>query len=507
MVARPRGRRARPRGLRALRTLFTRDWRGGALAVVVLVVIIVLAALPFGGPRHSQLSAYDDDWDDVSYFRRDLEGDQTLPLEVRTIDTSATALLSIENASDMLYIAIGVERPYSFSEWRALREFRSRGGLVWIADDYGEGNSLLKFNGFGNDPAFTHTGDKPQGQYVFSGERLVDVHFERNTLLVRSRVDFDYVEMELLLNDPSCFVENRNWDGPRTRWDGDDDETSAKVYVASSHLSWIDRDRNGERSPGELNRSYPLMIYQEGWLLLSDPSIFTNDMYWRADNAAFIRFMITYLLPKGGKVIIDESLHLEPGLLGEVDDIVLRPFYILLGEGWPCFSGLIGMAIAMVFGLRAVSRRVRKLTPHVDRLAEPRVGDFGSPINWVADYYEVRGVLLQRLRYAYGLEPEELPSLPPALVAQLLGDEALAAFTLRPATFDQAALLSALEVISTWRPPPDAEAVMDRVEAYLAAARGGPPPPPGAPQAQVQWAVPRPPYAGGPGVGGGGGAR
>jgi hypothetical protein len=447
------------------------------------------------------MSAYDDDWNDISFFRRDLEGNKTLPVDVRTIDTSATALMSIENASGMLYIAIGIERPYSFSEWRALREFRSRGGFVWIADDYGEANSLLKFSGFDDDPAFTHGSDEPMGEYVYSGERLADIYFERNTLLVTTRVDVPFQrDMELLLNDPSCFVENPNWEERLGPWNDDEDETRAEVVAASSNLSWIDRDRNGERSPGELNRSYPLMIYQGGWLLLSDPSIFTNDMYWRADNAPFIRFIVNAILPEGGTVIIDESVHLEPGLMGEVDDIILRPFYILLGEGWPCFSGLIGLAIAVVFGLRAVARRVRKLTPHVDRLNEPRVGDFGSPINWVSDYYEVRGVLLQRLRYAYGLEPEELPSLPPALVAQLLGDEALAAFTLRPATFDHAALMAALEVISTWRPPPGADGVMDRVEAYLATARGGPPPPPNAPD--IQWAAPSSPYSGGPGGGG-----
>ncbi len=452
---------------RFARRFFSRDWRGALAVLVVTLLVLVTVTIPSGTTPRSQLSAYDDDWDDVSSFRADMEQLGFLNISVRTVSTSATALMSIEDGRNMLYMAIGVERPYSFSEWRAIRTFLRRGGNVVIADDYGHGNSILRFNGFDENPAISHLTDRPRTQYLFSGERLADVNVDRNPQLVYVTVPiYEGLDYQVLLNDPSCFVTNDEWE--TGGWDPFGPDPGYAEHLANSTASgWLDEDRDGIRDPGERVGEYPVMLWMEGMFLISDPSLFTNDMYGRADNRLFAHALMARMLPGGGTLIFDESVHLEPGPLSEVDDVLVRPMYSMLGESWPIYSMLV-MLLLGLFALAAAGKRSpRRYEPHRDRLGEPRTLEFGNPYNWLADYYEVRGVLLQRMRYAYGLDPDDLQRLPPEMVAQLLGDQYLVQFVLQPVRVDPMALSAALSDIAGWQPPVNAEALVRRAEGYL----------------------------------------
>jgi hypothetical protein len=480
-----RRRRRRPvaRVNRFLRTFFSRDWRGLSAFLVVALLVLVVVTIPIGSAPKGHLSAYDDDWDDLSKFRGDMENLGFLNVTVRTVSTSATSLLQYDDTRGMMYAAIGVERAYSYSEWRAIRKFISRGGTVLIADDSGHGNSLLSFSGEVDNPAISHLTDDPETQYLFSGERLADVNVDRNPLLVKVRVPiWEGLEYEVMLNDPSCFVPNDNWDWEPWMINNPQRPHPAQYIANSTASGWLDENRNGIRDPGEKVGEYPVIIYMDGMLLISDPSLFTNDMYERADNRLFALAVLARLLPaEGGTVIIDESIHLEPGLLSELDDVMVRPMYMVLGEPWPVYSGLLVMMVGLA-GLAVAGRRTpRRYEPHRNRLDEPRTLEFGNPYNWMADYYEVRGVLLQRMRYAYGLDPDDLQRLPPEIVAQLLGDQYLVQFVLQPVRVDPMALQAALGDIANWKPPEDAEALVERAERYLA----------GIPDDQGQdWATP-----------------
>lgn len=478
------------RSVRFARRFFSRDWRGALALLVVAMLVLVVVTIPSGSTPRSQLSAYDDDWDDISSFRADMEHLGFLNISVRTVSTSATALTSIEDARDMLYVAIGVERPYSFAEWRAIRTFLRRGGNVVIADDYGHGNSILKYNGFDENPAISHITDRPQTQYLFSGERLADVNVDRNPQLVYVTVPiYEGLDYQVLLNDPTCFVANDEWE--MDPWNPFGPGPGYAEHLANSTASgWIDADRDGIRDPGERVGEYPVMVWMEGMFLISDPSLFTNDMYGRADNRLFAHALMARMLPAGGTIIIDESIHLEPGPLSEVDDVLVRPMYCMLGESWPIYSMLVMLLMGLI-ALAAGGRRTpRRYEPHRDRLDEPRTLEFGNPYNWLADYYEVRGVLLQRMRYAYGLDPDDLQRLPPDLVAQLLGDQYLVQFVLQPVRVDPMALAAALSDIAAWQPPVNAEALVQRAEGYLRSLED---------RARQDWATPWDRHKGGMG--------
>ena len=215
------------------------------------------------------------------------------------------------------------------------------------------------------------------------------------------------------------------------------------------------------------------MIVQQGIFLIADPSLFTNDMYHRFDNRDFVHAIINRLLPHGGTIIIDESIHLEPGLLSELDDVIIRPLTMVFGEDWPVYSGLLALMVSMAALFMGAKRGLRRHPRHIDRLDEPRRMEFGHPHNWLSDYYEVRGVLLQRMRYAYGLDPDDLQRLPPDMVAHLLGDQYLVQFVLQPLRVDPLALEAALGDIAGWEPPLHAEALVLQAEDYLASLPAG----------------------------------
>ena len=270
---------------------------------------------------------------------------------------------------------------------------------------------------------------------------------------------------DVLLNDPSFFEENDNWEW--NPWNPDD-STLARILANSSKDAWIDDDSDGVRDPGEVVGEFPVVIVQQEILLISDPSIFTNDLYYRHDNRDFAHALINKLLPYGGTVIFDEGIHLEPGLLSELDDVIVRPLTMVFGETWPVYTGLLLLIVSMATLGLGIRRGLRKFSRHMDRLHEPRRMEFGHSYNWLSDYYEVRGVLLQRMRYAYGLDPDDLQRLPPEIIAQLLGDQYLVQFVLQPLRVDPVALEAALGDIAGWEPPPHAEALVVQAERFLA---------------------------------------
>jgi hypothetical protein len=436
------------------------------------MLLLVLAAVPGASSRHSQLSAFDDGWDDISDFRADVEYRLGIPIEMRTITSSAAALDAIVDARGALYIAVGVERPYAYSEWAAIARFQERGGAVLVADDFGEGGTLLRYSGPTDVPALMHAGDRPAASWLFSDDRLADVRVDRNPLLVRVDVPVpDGRTLQLLLDDPSCFVWNE--DLGSEGGGGDSGTGDAEVLAWSSERSWIDADRDGRRDPEEDSRAYPVIVYEEGMLLLSDPSVFINDMYHRYDNREVLILLVETLLPKGGTVIIDESVHIEPGLGSEVDDLGLRAALRALGQPWPMWPGLLFLVVMVAVAVLSSRRRPMRFVPHQDRLSERHML-LPGPMTLLGDYQEARALLLQRLRYAYGLDPAELPRLPPQLVAELLGDWNLARFALQPMPPDPAALSAALAAIAAWTPPEGAGDVMAKVERYLETLEGRP---------------------------------
>ena len=109
----------------------------------------------------NQLSAYDDDWNDMSAFRQDIKD---MGIETRSLVSSPLLLSDIEDPRNTTYIVAGVERDtlslpqfdedgfitiasedgYSPSEIDAIVEFVDNGGTAIILEDYGFAGTIAE---------------------------------------------------------------------------------------------------------------------------------------------------------------------------------------------------------------------------------------------------------------------------------------------------------------------------------------------------------------------------
>ena len=125
-----------------------------AIVVIIMMVTVVYPTLITNAKNPSQLSAYDDDWNDISDFASDVDEDQNGKHEMKTIGSRPAIITKIseieKNATDKtidiqntVLVIIGVERSYSEFDSSAIYNFVKSGGKVIIADDSGYGNSAF----------------------------------------------------------------------------------------------------------------------------------------------------------------------------------------------------------------------------------------------------------------------------------------------------------------------------------------------------------------------------
>jgi hypothetical protein len=127
-----------------IRSIFTRRENRVIIPVLVIILIILLYTLYsviLTIPSQPQLSAYSNSWGDLSECRASIKGKG---YDVSSIISSPTILSKIEDEKykDMLYMAVGVERPYTEEEADELMRFIRFGGSLIIADDFGHGNTF-----------------------------------------------------------------------------------------------------------------------------------------------------------------------------------------------------------------------------------------------------------------------------------------------------------------------------------------------------------------------------
>ena len=141
--------------------------------------------------QSTQLSAYDDDWDDMSAFREDIND---MGVETKSLVSSPLLLADIEDPRNTTYIIAGVERDtlsfpqfdedgfitiatedgYSPSEVDAIVEFVDNGGTVIVLEDFGYAGSIGEAYGV-----------------RYSGYQLYDTNYV-------SELDYNYIWMCVL---------------------------------------------------------------------------------------------------------------------------------------------------------------------------------------------------------------------------------------------------------------------------------------------------------------------
>ncbi|MED5308003.1 MAG: DUF4350 domain-containing protein, partial [Candidatus Thermoplasmatota archaeon] len=128
---------------------------------VMFVLLIMILSNFVNLSNTNQLSAYDDDWNDMSAFRQDIKD---MGIETRSLVSSPLLLAEIEDPRNTTYIVAGVERDtlslpqfdedgfitiasedgYSPSEIDAIVEFVDNGGTAIILEDYGFAGTIAE---------------------------------------------------------------------------------------------------------------------------------------------------------------------------------------------------------------------------------------------------------------------------------------------------------------------------------------------------------------------------
>lgn len=189
--------------------------------------------------------------------------------------TNVTLLISYSklplNSSSLLAI-VGPSIQFSDDESSKVRSFLEGGGSVLVADDFGTGNSLLQRLSIGA---------------RFSGKPLADLYYYSKSPTFPVISDFSPNSLTenvstVILNRPS-FLEI-------------DNSSQVTTFASSSPFSFIDLTVENMPLANETIDSYPVMVNAKigrgTLILISDPSMFVNDMIDLHDNMQLLRNLL-----------------------------------------------------------------------------------------------------------------------------------------------------------------------------------------------------------------------
>lgn len=236
--------------------------------MILLLLIFTFITMPLTVPlfkSSTEYSMFNTDWDGTSKFARLAyrEGRTVVPI-LGPFDT-----VNVSELNGVLLI-IGPNMTFTGEEINQIKLFLERGNTLFIADDFGTGNEILR--GL-NLPAGISR--YPLRDFFYEGDDrlIVSVRIE-DPLLARNVT-------KVVTNDPSAIIVARTGE-----------TYASKVAMVNFH-----------------RRMFPLlteMRYGKGRVvILSDPDILINQLY--RENEPFLRNLIEYL--GGDTFYFDEAHH------------------------------------------------------------------------------------------------------------------------------------------------------------------------------------------------------
>ena len=298
------------------------------LAGFVIVIALAIGAAAVTTP--ATLAAYNPSWDGTSTVRTTIASETGgQPVVVNT------AAYDRAEANDTLAVILAPRETYNTSEVNRIQAFLDRGGTVLVAEDRRtETNQLLTNLGV---------------QARIDGEPLRDPRqYYRNPA---APVITD-ISTNSTLGETDQFTLNR---GTVLR------STDGTAIANTSEFSYLDQNGNEQLDRSEPLRSYPVLASERvsngRVLVLSDPSVFINQMIERDGNRAFL----DQLIASNDYIMLDYS-H-SPGTTPAIE------FWL-----WIYRTAWVQAAIAAIAGLAVViwthektRREIHTLLNHVQK--------------------------------------------------------------------------------------------------------------------------------------------
>lgn len=405
-----------------------------ALALITAIVLGLYPLMVTKATHPAQLSAYDDDPDDLSELKGKLEAQG---YQTASLFSSPLLLNQLEEGgpNNTILFIIGVEQGYSEFEAKAINEFLGQGGSVVLADDFGYGNSAIKgFQSVGvsffNDPLYDLRGWK-------RGDNASIVHLQAQPTTWSGSYELYWSQATALQRTKSI----------------------SSIHAYSSPNSFVDLDHDGKGGPEEVaNQSVggiPVIAEVEvgdnggKMVIIGDPSMFINDLLEVDDNWEFTRDMVAYLA-KGSTsqttIIFEESRHLQTNIL---DSVYVQLFGWLAYGAGNMVARIIILAV-LILGLEFVLMRVANPTlyRHTFNPAVGRTSRWRVPHTYYLDPETVRKTLLEKVRIINGLSHDDFQALQPTELEQMVKDPLLVGFLLNKD--DRMALGELLQAMDRW---------------------------------------------------------
>ena len=364
-------------------------------ATVTVCTLVLFPLLQYVAERDPQLSAYDDDWNDISNFRKSLEEDLDSNYNVSAVLSNPGVLDEISNPSSTLFVIVGTESPYSSFELEILAKYMENGGSILVFGDFDYSDTIAQLFAI-----------------EFVKHRLWDQNYRDNLSLIPTTAIVDGESYNILLNEPVAI---RDLGSQYVNFWSQGFEWNKKVFISTSKNSWIDTDDDGLITP-EDEVSGPQgftvgmrceMKSAEGVQLgtavfVSDSSLPIN-MMWNEDrNADFLLGLVESIIGPEGDILFDESRHTQESFGASLFQSALGFYFFLAGD--TLFIQVIRLNVLVSVIILTMGLSMRQAEPkrwyHIFDIRKPRpLRSYGHSLD--RGILALQDVFLERLRLKY----------------------------------------------------------------------------------------------------------
>ena len=370
--------------------------RSGIIILFVTVTLSTLVLFPILQivvERDPQLSAYDEDWNDISNFRQALEEEDT-SYNVSAILSNPAVLDDIADPSSSLLVIAGIESPYTELELEILVRFMERGGSILVLGDYDYSNTIAQLFAI-----------------EFVQHQLWDQNYRDNVSFIETTAHIDSKSYSVLLNEPVAIKDLNSQS--LNLWSSNIEWTK-NVFMTTSKNSWIDSDDDGAITPDD--EAAPLSGFQLGVkcdlrsegealgsaIFISDSSLGINHMWNENQNSFFLIDLVESIIGTDGEVLFDESRHTQESFGASLFQAALGFYFLLSGDTLVLQIIRLNVLVAVIILTMGMSLRQpepRRLF-HIFDIRKPRpFRSYGHNLD--NGILVLQEVFLERLRLRY----------------------------------------------------------------------------------------------------------
>ena len=363
-------------------------------ATITACTLILFPILQIVVERDPQLSAYDDDWNDISKFREALENEPDTSYNVSAILSNPAVLDEVSNPSSTLLVIAGTESPYTRLELEILVSFMEKGGSILVFGDFDYSNTIADLFAI---------------EYV--KHKLWDRNYRGNVSLIETTAFVDGQSYNVLLNEPVAI---KALDSQELNLWTSGFEWSRNVFMTTSSNSWIDSDDDGAITPED--EVAPLSGFTLGMscgmkskgeplgsaVFISDSSLPINNMWSEGQNSEFLLALVDSMIGDGGVILFDESRHTQESFGASLFQAALGFYFLLSGDTLILQIIRLNVLVAVIILTMALSMRQPepKRWFHIFDVRKPRpFRSYGHNLD--NSILALQETLLERMRLKY----------------------------------------------------------------------------------------------------------